>query len=85
MYEAALIFENNSDYMFDKIICIKTPLNIIHKRIINRKNYSKNKIDKIINSQLDQDIKCSKSDFCIENTSKDKLFADIKKIHLSML
>ena len=85
VYEAALIFENNSDYMFDKIICIKTPLNIIHKRIINRKNYSKNKIDKIINSQLDQDIKCSKSDFCIENTSKDKLFADIKKIHLSML
>ena len=85
VYEAALIFENNSDYMFDKIICIKTPLNIIHKRIINRKNYSKNKIDKIINSQLDQDIKCSKSDFCIENTSKDKLFAEIKKIHLSML
>ena len=85
VYEAALIFENNSDYMFDKIICIKTPLNIIHKRIISRKNYSKNKIDKIINSQLDQDIKCSKSDFCIENTSKDKLFADIKKIHLSML
>jgi dephospho-CoA kinase len=85
VYEAALIFENNSDYMFDKIICIKTPLNIIHKRISNRKNYSKNRIDKIINSQLNQDIKCSKSDFCIENISKDKLFADIKKIHLSML
>ena len=85
VFEAALIFENNSDYMFDKIICIKTPLNIIHKRISNRKNYSKNRIDKIINSQLNQDIKCSRSDFCIENTSKDKLFADIKKIHLSML
>jgi dephospho-CoA kinase len=85
VFEAALIFENNSDYMFDKIICIKTPLNIIHKRISNRKNYSKNRIDKIINSQLNQDIKCSKSDFCIENISKDKLFADIKKIHLSML
>tara|TARA_Y100000766_G_scaffold279885_1_gene288841 strand:- start:56 stop:631 length:576 start_codon:yes stop_codon:yes gene_type:complete len=85
VFEAALIFENNSGYMFDKIICIKTPLNIIHKRISNRKNYSKNRIDKIINSQLNQDIKCSRSDFCIENTSKDKLFADIKKIHLSIL
>lgn len=85
VFEAALIFENNSDYMFDKIICIKTPLNIIHKRISNRKNYSKNRIDKIINSQLNQDIKCSRSDFCIENTSKDKLFAYLKKIHLSML
>tara|TARA_Y100000766_G_scaffold279886_1_gene288843 strand:- start:56 stop:631 length:576 start_codon:yes stop_codon:yes gene_type:complete len=85
VFEAALIFENNSDYMFDKIICIKTPLNIIHKRTRNRKNYSKKRIDKIINSQLNQDIKCSRSDFCIENISKDKLFADIKKIHLLML
>ena len=40
VYEAALIFENNSDNMFDKIICIKTPLNIIHKRIISRKMLS---------------------------------------------
>ena len=29
IYEAALIFENNSQHIFDKIICIKTPLNLI--------------------------------------------------------
>ena len=85
IYEAALIFENNSENIFDKIICVKTPIKIIHKRISNRENYSKNRVDKILDSQLSQDVKCSMSDFCIENTSKEKLFSEINKIHSSLL
>ena len=85
IYEAALIFENNSENIFDKIICVKTPLNIIHKRISDRENYSKNRVDKILDSQLSQDVKCLRSDFCIENTSKEKLFSEINKIHSSLL
>ena len=85
IYEAALIFENNSENIFDKIICVKTPLKIIHERISNRENYSKNRVDKILDSQLSQDVKCSMSDFCIENTSKEKLFSEINKIHSSLL
>ena len=77
IYEAALIFENNTENIFDKIICIKTPLNIIHKRISNRENYSKKRVEKILDSQLSQDVKCSMSDFCIENTSKEKLLSEI--------
>ena len=85
IYEAALIFENNSENIFDKIICVKTPLKIIHERISNRENYSKNRVDKILDSQLSQDVKCLRSDFCIENTSKEKLFSEINKIHSSLL
>ena len=85
VYEAALIFENNSEHLFDKIICIKTPLDVIHKRISNRENYSKNRVKNILNLQISQDIKCYKSDFCIDNTTKEKLFQDIKEIHLSLL
>ena len=85
VYEAALIFENNSEHIFDKIICIKTPLNIIHERINNRESYSKNRVNIILSSQLDQELKCSKSDFCIENISKQKLYDEIKKIHSSFL
>lgn len=85
VYEAALIFENNSEHIFDKIICIKTPLNIIHERIKNRERYSKNRVNIILKSQLDQELKCSKSDFCIENISRQKLYDEIKKIHSSFL
>lgn len=85
IYEAALIFENNSQGVFDKIICIKTPINLIFERIKKRENYSELRIKKILNNQLSQDLKCSKSDFCIENISKPKLYKDLLKIHSSLV
>ena len=85
IYEAALIFENNSQHIFDKIICIKTPINLILDRINNRENYSEEKVMRILNRQIPQDLKCSKSDFCIENISKDKLYNELLKIHTSLI
>ena len=85
IYEAALIFENSSEHLFDKIICIKTPLDIIYNRLKKRGNYSKNIIDKILKNQLSQNVKCSKSDYCIENISMDSLVIEIDKIHSSLL
>ena len=81
VYEAALIFENKSELDFDKIICIKTPVNEIHKRLRSRKNYSKSKIDNIISSQIDQDVKCLRSDYCIDNISIKGLENQLFKIH----
>ena len=85
IYEAALIFENNSQDIFDKIICIKTPLNLILDRINNRKNYSEEKVRRILNNQISQELKCSKSDFCIENISKNKLYNELSNIHTSLI
>ena len=85
IYEAALIFENSSEHLFDKIICIKTPLDIIYNRLKERGDYSKNRIDKILKNQLSQNVKCSKSDYCIENISMDSLVVEIDKIHSSLL
>ena len=85
IYEAALIFENSSEHLFDKIICIKTPLDIIYNRLKKRGDYSKNRIDKILKNQLSQNVKCSKSDYCIENISMDSLVIEIDKIHSSLL
>ena len=83
IYEAALIFENKSESHFDKIICIKTPLDIIHYRLKSRPKYSKNKINLILKNQINQDVKCSKSDFCIDNTSIDELRDQINRIHFN--
>ena len=85
VYEAALIFENNSQHIFDKIICIKTPINLILDRINNRENYSEDKVKRILNNQLSQELKCSKSDFCIENISKNKLYSELLNIHTSLI
>ena len=85
IYEAALIFENNSQHIFDKIICIKTPLNLIFDRINKRENFSEDKLRRILKNQLSQELKCSKSDFCVENISKNKLYNELLNIHTSLI
>jgi len=81
IYESALVLENESEEIFDKIICIKTPINIIHQRINIRENYSFEKINKIIKNQMSQDEKCKRSSFCILNDSIENLNRHILDIH----
>ncbi len=81
IYESALVFENESEDIFDEIICIKTPINIIHQRINVREDYNFEKINKIIENQISQDEKCKKSSFCILNDSIENLNRCIHEIH----
>ena len=84
IYESALVFENGSEGIFDEIICIKTPINIIHQRISLRENYSFEKINKIIENQISQDEKCKKSTYCILNDSIDNLKKNLIDIHIKI-
>ena len=81
IYESALVFENESEDIFDEIICIKTPINIIHQRINIREDYNFEKINKIIENQMSQDEKCKKSSYCILNDSIENLNRNIHDIH----
>ena len=81
IYESALVYENESQDIFDEIICIKTPINIIHQRINIRENYSFEKINNIIENQMSQDEKCKKSSYCILNDSIENLNKRILEIH----
>ena len=81
IYESALVYENESEDIFDEIICIKTPINIIHQRINIRENYSFEKINNIIENQMSQDEKCKKSSYCILNDSIENLNKRILEIH----
>ena len=81
IYESALVFENESEDIFDEIICIKTPINIIHQRISVREDYNFEKINKIIENQISQDEKCEKSSYCILNDNIENLNRYIHDIH----
>lgn len=81
IYESALVFENESEDIFDEIICIKTPINIIHQRINVREDYNFEKINKIIENQMSQDEKCEKSSYCILNDNIENLNRYILDIH----
>jgi len=81
LYESAIIFENNSEDIFDKIICIIAPEEDVISRVMKRNNFSRNKVISIINNQLPDQIKRKKSDYIVENINKSDLTEKIMEIH----
>ena len=81
IYESAIIFENQAEDFFDKIICITSSEENVISRIIKRNNFSVDKIKSIINKQLPNDVKIQKSDYVIENTNTSKLPDKVLEIH----
>jgi len=78
--ESAIIFENSLENHFDKIISVISPQDIKIQRVIQRSNMQRDKIEKIISSQLPNEILIQKSDFVIINNEKEALLPQIVEI-----
>ncbi|HJN53755.1 MAG TPA: dephospho-CoA kinase [Flavobacteriaceae bacterium] len=85
IYESAIIFENQVEDSFDKIICVTATEEDIISRIMKRNNFSVDKIKSIINKQLSNDIKIQKSDYVIENIDISNLPARVLEIHNNII
>ncbi len=85
IYESAIIFENQGEGFFDKIICVIAPEDDIISRVMKRNNFSKDKIKSIINKQLPNEAKIQKSDYVIENVDISKLSDRVLEIHNNII
>jgi dephospho-CoA kinase len=85
IYESAIIFENQGEGFFDKIICVTAPEDDIISRVMKRNNFSKDKIKSIINRQLPNEAKIQKSDYVIENVDISKLSDRVLEIHNNII
>tara|TARA_B110000014_G_scaffold24546_1_gene15610 strand:+ start:2021 stop:2605 length:585 start_codon:yes stop_codon:yes gene_type:complete len=81
IYESAIIFENQVEDFFDKIICVTASEEDVISRVMKRNNFSVDKIKSIINKQLPNDAKIQKSDYVIENINISKLSDKVLEIH----
>ena len=81
IYESAIIFENQVEDFFYKIICVTASEEDVISRVMKRNNFSVDKIKSIINKQLPNDAKIQKSDYVIENTNISKLSDKVLEIH----
>ena len=81
IYESAIIFENQAEDFFDKIICVTASEENVISRVMKRNNFSVDKIKSIINKQLPNGAKIQKSDYVIENTNISKLSDKVLEIH----
>ncbi|PJJ07474.1 dephospho-CoA kinase [Flavobacterium sp. 1] len=80
IYESAILFESGSYKECDFIINVVAPLEIRIKRVIDRDKTTREKVLERIKNQWNNEEKSSKSDFIIENTTKEALNLGIVKI-----
>jgi len=85
IYESAIIFENQVEDSFDKIICVTSSEGDVISRIMKRNNFSIDKIKSIMNRQLSNDIKIQKSDYVIENVDISSLSDRVLEIHNNII
>ncbi|MBK99080.1 MAG: dephospho-CoA kinase [Flavobacteriaceae bacterium] len=81
IYESAIIFENQAEDSFDKIICVTASEEEVISRIMKRNDFSVDKIKSIISKQLPNDAKVQKSDYVIESMNISKLSDKVLEIH----
>lgn len=82
-----LLFEAKLQNMFDVIIFIQANEHIRLKRLMNRNNYSQEFAKKIMDSQMNEDLKLPLSNFIIQNNKdethlKKRIDEVIKKLYI---
>ena len=85
IYESAIIFENNSEDLFDKIICVIAPEEDVISRVMKRNSFSRDKVISIISNQLPDQVKRNKADYIIENINKSDLTDRVLEIHTKII
>ena len=66
--ESALIFEHNKQDNFDAVICIYADKDIVEQRLKSRNGFTAEQIKDRLSSQMDVELKKSKSDYTIDNS-----------------
>ena len=82
--EAPLLYEDNYEKMFDKVIVV-SPSESVEKVIMSERHITKETYDKVMESQLSDKDKCAKADFIIKNDSsldslKEKVKNTLKEV-----
>ena len=67
LFESAIIFENNLQKYFDKIICVYAPVELRVRRIIKRDKTTAELALARINNQLSDESKANRSHYIIRN------------------
>lgn len=69
--ETALLFEAHLEYLFDKVILVTAPKDVRFQRVIERDKRTEEQLKTMMNTQLDEEIKKTKSDYIINNIDLD--------------
>ncbi len=83
--EAAIIFENNLQAQYDLIIVVTADTEARVNRVIKRDGSDRKKVMSVIENQLPDEVKISKSDYVIFNNDLEKTKIQVAEIHSKIL
>ena len=83
--EAAIIFETNTENLFDKIIYVKAPEEIRIDRVIQRDKLSRDDVLMRIQNQINETSIIDKCDFIIDNINYIELEQKVLEIHNTLI
>ncbi|KAA2217066.1 dephospho-CoA kinase [Maribacter flavus] len=83
--ETALLFENEAQGLYDKVILITAPMEVRIKRLLERDNATREEILARMNNQLEDSKKLPLADYVIENVNLEKTSAKVDEIHSRIL
>lgn len=83
--ETALLFENNAQELYDKVLLVTAPKELRIQRVINRDKSSKEQIMARMNNQLEDEAKTKLADYIIENIELESTFEKVLTIHRRIL
>lgn len=81
VYENAILFENGSDMLCDKIITVTAPLSVRIERVILRDHTTKEEVLRRIKNQWSDSKKILQSNYIVENLDFNSLETQILNIH----
>lgn len=84
--EAALLFETGSSVELEKIITVTSPIKVRINRVLMRDPHrSEAQLNSIIDQQMPNEEKSSKSDFLIKNVDNKLLIPQVLQLHEKLL
>ncbi|UKM63601.2 dephospho-CoA kinase [Flavobacteriaceae bacterium GSB9] len=83
--EVAILFENGGDKACDLVITVVAPKAVRIKRLLDRDDTSKEKIEAIMKNQWTDEEKTKRSNFVINNVNLDDTKAQVLRIHQEIL
>lgn len=81
LYENAILFENGSDALCDKIITVTAPIDLRINRVVKRDNTSEKAVKSRMRNQWKETKKILQSNYIIHNLILTDVKKDIRKIH----
>jgi len=83
--EAALIFESGTQRYLDYVIGVSAPVSLRILRTTRRDKSAKEKVEAVINRQLDESIKMKLCDFVITNDEQQAVLPQVMELHKKLL